>query len=241
MPQFIIDQQTGEVALSLEHFLNLNLFKDTQRKNCYSIIFLKGEKASLSIDFREYKLEGNHVICLSPYQSFALCSDTECHGFQLSFHPDFFCTYRHQNEVETEGVLFGNFHDLPFFKIVDETSFLNLIDQISNEIDIDCIAQHEVLVSYLKIFLIEAIRQKKKFSKNVDLSCYNMQTEVLQSLMDAINNHYTEKHSPKEYADLLCTSTKTLAGITKKYMNQTLTCLISNRILIEAKRELYLT
>ena len=40
---------------------------------------------------------------------------------------------------------------------------------------------------------------------------------------------------------MLCISAKTLAGISKKYLNQTPTSLISNRIIIEAKRELYLT
>ena len=48
-------------------------------------------------------------------------------------------------------------------------------------------------------------------------------------------------HSPHEYADMLCISSKTLAGIVKKFLNQTPTALITNRIVIAAKRELYLT
>lgn len=241
MSEIIINQQTGELAFGLERFRNLNKFKDAQRNNYYSIIFLSSNKAKLSVDFSEYVLEGNHMTCLSPYQIFALSSSEECSGFRLSFHPDFFCTYRHQNEVETEGVLFGNFHVLPFFKLFDETLFFKLIDQISIEMDKKSIAQHEILVAFLKIFLIEAVRQKKEFDKDSELSLYCRQTEVLQSLIDAINNNYTKKHSPQEYADMLCTSSKTLAGISKKYLNQTLTSLIANRILLEAKRELYLT
>jgi AraC-like DNA-binding protein len=48
-------------------------------------------------------------------------------------------------------------------------------------------------------------------------------------------------HSAGDYADLLHISAKALARITKTHFNKTLTDLISERIIIEAKRELYLT
>lgn len=242
MSQIIIDQQTGELAFGLERFCDLDQFKDEQRKNYYSILYIEGSGVKLSVDFSEYDLEGDqNMVCLSPYQIFALRSERKCSGFLLNFHPDFFCTYRHQNEVESEGVLFGNFHGLPFFRLCDASLFFKLIDQISGEMEKESIAQHEVLVAFLKIVLIEAVRQKRKFDKHTCTNVYSRQTEILQRLIDAINNNYSTMHSPQEYADMMCTSPKTLAVITKKYLDQTLTSLIANRILIEAKRELYLT
>jgi len=203
MSQIVINKQNKELAFRLEQLINLDQFNHLQRKNYYSIILLNSNRAKLSVDFSEFLLKGNHIICLSPYQSFMLTSEEECSGFLLNFHPDFFCTYRHQNEIETEGVLFGNFHGLPFFKIFEETLFLNLIDNISKEMDKNSIAQHEVLVAFLKVFLIEAVRQKKQFDKSVVLNFSNRQSEVLQNLIDAIDNNYTKMHSPKEYADIL--------------------------------------
>ncbi len=240
MPQ-IIDKQTGELAFRLEKFNTLNQFEQLQRKNYYSIILLCGNRVELSVDFSEYHLEESHMVCLSPYQPFMLTSKDECCGYLLNFHPDFFCTYRHQNDVETEGILFGNFHALPYFKLSEETLFFDLIEQISNEMDRDCFAQHEVLVAYLKIFLIAAVRQKKEFDKNTKLNYSNRQSEVLQNFTDAINTNYAKMHSPYEYADMLCISSKTLATIVKKFLNQTPTTLITKRIIIAAKRELYLT
>ncbi|WP_324179386.1 helix-turn-helix domain-containing protein [Aquimarina gracilis] len=195
----------------------------------------------MKVDFSEYQLKENHIICLSPYQPFTLSSEEECSGFILNFHPDFFCTYRHQNEIETEGVLFGNFHGLPFFKITEEFLFFSLMEQISREMSKDSIAQHEVLVAFLKVFLIEAVRQKKKFDKDSVLKFTDRQSEILQNLVDAIESNYARLHSPQEYADMLCVSSRTLAGIVKKYLNQTLTSLITHRIVVAAKRELYLT
>lgn len=241
MVQNIIDKQNGELAFRLEKFENLNQFDHLQRKNYYSIILLYGSNYKLSVDLSKYELQGYQMICLSPYQPFMISSAASCSGWLLNFHPDFFCTYRHQNDIETEGVLFNNFSGIPHFKISEEALFFNLIDQISKEMDKDSIAQHEVLVAFLKIFLIEAVRQKKQFDKDIVPQFSDTQSEILQNFIDSIENNYCKLHSPKEYADALCVSTKTLAGIVKKYLQQTPSSLITNRIIIEAKRELYLT
>ena len=53
--------------------------------------------------------------------------------------------------------------------------------------------------------------------------------------------HFKAKHTASEYAGLLHISPKALARICKNYFQKTLTDLIAERIVIEAKRELYLT
>jgi len=241
MAQIIVDKQNGELAFRLERFGNLDQFDHIQRKNYYSILVLDGRHCALRADFNDYKLQGKQMICLAPYQPFMITSKDEATGYLLNFHPDFFCTYRHQNDIETEGILFNNFHSLPYFQITEAALLLDLITQISKEMDRDSIAQHEVLVAFLKVFLIEAVRQKKQFDKAVTPKVVDGQSEILQNLVDAIEGNYAKLHAPNEYADILCVSPKTLSGITKKYLNQTTTALISNRIVVEAKRELYLT
>ncbi|MFK7757412.1 MAG: helix-turn-helix domain-containing protein [Flavobacteriales bacterium] len=241
MAQIIINKQNGELAFRLEQLENLNQFDHLQRKNYYSIILLNGVSYTLNAELIEYDLKGKQMICLSPYQPFMITPKSMCSGWMLNFHPDFFCTYRHQNEVETEGILFNNFHGLPYFQISEEVLFHNLIGQISREMDRDSIAQHEVLVAFLKVFLIEAVRQKKEFDQEIIPKFSDGQMELLQNLVDLIEINFSTLHSPKEYADELCVSTKTMAGIVKKFLNQTPSALITNRIIVEAKRELYLT
>lgn len=241
MAQIIIDKQNGELAFRLEQFEDLSQYDHVQRKNYFSLVIVTDGSLDLLVDFSEYHLEGNHMICLAPYQPHMLTSDQNASGILLNFHPDFFCTYRHQNEVETEGVLFHNFNQPPFFEITQVETFYSLINQMSKEMEKESIAQHEVLVAYLKIFLIEAVRQKRQFDQDNRQTLPGHQSEVIQNLVDLIEANFCQVHAPQEYADLLSVSSKTLAKITKKYLNQTLTNLITNRILVEAKRELYLT
>lgn len=241
MAKTIIDSQNGELAFRLDQFEDLTQFDHLQRKNYYSLVFLTKGSAKLTVDFSKYDIEDSHMICLAPYQPYMLSSSEKCAGVLLNFHPDFFCTYRHQNEIETEGVLFHNFNQPPFFQVKEQTIFQSLLDQMSREMDNNTIAQHEVLVAYLKVFLIESVRQKKQYNASDVPQSSNRQSEMIQSLVDTIEDNFCSKHSSQDYADMLCINTKTLAGLVKKYLNQTPTNLITNRIVIEAKRELYLT
>ena len=92
---------------------------------------------------------------------------------------------------------------------------------------------------YLKIFLINASRIK--LNQSPDKIMGEKEPFVLQTLKDAIEVHYKTKHSAGEYADLLNISVRALSRIGKTQFNKTLTSLIAERIIIEAKRELYLT
>lgn len=59
--------------------------------------------------------------------------------------------------------------------------------------------------------------------------------------MDNIEAHFQREHQPGFYASILNITPKALGRITKQHFNKTLTDLIAERIVIEAKRELYLT
>lgn len=63
----------------------------------------------------------------------------------------------------------------------------------------------------------------------------------MHDLKEAIEIHFKTKHSASDYADMLNISAKALARITKTHFNKTISNLIAERIIIEAKRELYLT
>jgi AraC family transcriptional activator of pobA len=102
------------------------------------------------------------------------------------------------------------------------------------------IAQYELLISYLKIFLINASRIRLNQRTERELHT-EKEPYILQTLKDMIESYYKTKHSAGEYADMLNISTKALNRISKAHFNKTLTNLIAERIIIEAKRELYLT
>lgn len=219
-------------------------FNSIQRLNCYSIVFVLKGKGKFKADFSDYTFEKNTLMFFSPHQPYKIKSEEEIKGFAIHFHSDFLCVYKHHKEVACNGILFENIYQPPFLRVEQKEAdnFSFLVTQIKTEMQQENLAQYELLVSYLKIFLINATRIK--INQRPDTAQALADTKepfILQKLKDAIEKHYKTKRSASDYADILNISAKALARITKNHFNKTLTNLISERIIIEAKRELYLT
>lgn len=240
----LINPQTGNLAFKVFSFNDNSHFDHIQRLNYYSLIWIRNGRGSAKADFSEHDFTQNTLFAFSPYQPFMFQKDEELQGVVINFHPDFFCIHKHQQEVACNGVLFNNIYNPPFVS-VDETAnstFKMLLEQITSEMQNPALAQYELLVSYLKIFLITASRLKTAQQTETQINPEETKEPfILQNLKNYIETHFKTKHSASDYADLLNISAKALAKLTKTHFNKTLTDLISERIIIEAKRELYLT
>ena len=240
----LINPQTGNLAFKVFSFNNNSHFDHIQRLNYYSLIWIKNGKGTAKADFSEYDFIQNTLFAFSPYQPFMFQTDEQIQGNVINFHPDFFCIHKHHQEVACNGVLFNNIYNPPFVALDENanSTFKMLFEQITVEMQNPALAQYELLVSYLKIFLITASRLKAEQQTAIQINpAENKEPFILQNLKNYIETHFKTKHSASDYADLLNISAKTLAKLTKTHFNKTLTDLISERIIIEAKRELYLT
>ena len=239
----LVNQQNGNLAFKLFSFEDNSYFDHLQRNNYYSLIWVTEGIGQLKTNFSEYNFEKNTLFSFTPYQPFMFSSNM-IKGIAIYFHSDFFCIHKHQTEVTCNGVLFNNVYQVPFV-LVDEslqTTFNKIIEQIKSEMQNPGLAQYELLISFMKIFLIAASRSKaQQQPQTIPSEKGNKEPVILQSLREAIENDFKSKHTPKDYAVLLNISPNALAKITKKHFNKTLTDLIAERIIIEAKRELYLT
>ncbi|WP_428741709.1 helix-turn-helix domain-containing protein [Tenacibaculum sp.] len=240
----LINPQTGNLAFKIYHLEKENTFDHIQRLNYYSLIWIQKGNGTLKADFSEYDFNENMLLSFSPYQPFMLCSKKDISGVVIHFHPDFFCIHKHHNEVACNGVLFNNIYNPPMVQVEEKAakSFEMILEEFKDEMKKSALAQYELLVSYLKIFLITASRLKTEQQTEAQKTTINNEEPfILQNLKNYIGKHYKIKHSASEYANMLAITPKALTKLTKTHFNKTLTDLISERIIIEAKRELYLT
>ncbi len=239
----LVNPQNGNLAFKLFSFEGNDNFDHLQRYNYFSLIWITTGKGNVKADFSEYAFNENSLFAFSPYQPFMFCNAENIKGIAIHFHSDFFCILKHHKEVSCNGVLFNNIYQPPFTAIDDHstTTFKMLVEQIKTEMQNPALAQYELLISYLKIFLITAARLRTQQQPNAHTPAENEEPFILQNLKDAIETHFRSKHSASNYAELLNITPKALAKITKTHFNKTITDLISERIIIEAKRELYLT
>ncbi|MEO9511012.1 MAG: helix-turn-helix transcriptional regulator [Flavobacteriaceae bacterium] len=237
----ILTKSNNELAFKLTSFKNLDAFDHLVRYNYYTIFLIEKGNFQLKIDLDKFDLPPKTAICLSPYQPFMMISNEETVGYMINFHPDFFCTYRHQNEIETEGVLFNNFSSEPFFKISNLSKLIAHIFHMNEEIQENSIGIHEVLISSLKIFLINLIREKQQTDALQNASKVNEKPVLMQNLVDCIEEHFKSLHTSSDYAKILFVTPQLLNKVVQSECNISISQLIMNRIMIEAKRELYLT
>jgi AraC family transcriptional activator of pobA len=240
----LVNPQNGNLAFKVFGFADNSHFDYLQRNNYFTLIWIKAGKGKIKADFSEYEFEDNTLFAFSPYQPYMILPDGEIEGEAINFHTDFFCILKHHSEVACNGVLFHNIYKPPYLHIDGSSAatFNMVIDQIRAEMKVPAMAQYELLVSYLKIFLITASRLKKQQHPDAEkMVTDNPEPFILQKLKDNIELHFKTKHSPSNYADILNITPKALGKITKTHFNKTLTDLIAERIVMEAKRELYLS
>lgn len=240
----LVNPQNGNLAFKLFSFDSVSCFDHIQRLNYYTLIWVKKGKGKVKVDFSEYDFIENQLLAFAPYQPFMLSASDAIEGVVIHFHPDFFCIMKHHNEVACNGVLFNNIYEPPYVLIdeVAKATFNMVLEQMKVEMQNPALAQYELLISYLKIFLITASRLKKEQQTAAPSQVEDHSAPfILQNLKNYIELHFKTKHSASDYADLLNITPKALAKITKNHFNKTLTNLIAERIIIEAKRELYLT
>ncbi|TDX01535.1 helix-turn-helix domain-containing protein [Dinghuibacter silviterrae] len=236
----LTDPRTKQVALKVTPFTDDSLFNSLKKYNCFSMLLVSKGRGTVQRDETQYAFNSGCLLSFAIYQPFMVKPADAVEGVLVNFHPSFFCLFKHRQEVSCNGVLFNNLYDTPVAELTpgDLRSLSVIVDQISSEMQRRQQPDQDVLLSYLKVFLMEASRAKIEQREGAQPVKAPL---TLENLRTAIETHYKTLHSPGDYGDLLHISTKALNKACKAHFDKTLTDLIAERLIIEAKRELYLT
>jgi AraC family transcriptional activator of pobA len=242
--QLINPAHDNQLALMVEPLEQNEHLTAVRRNPFYSAIWIKKGEGRFRVDLADWPFSDNSMLFFTPYQPFNLHPEGVIEGVALHFHSDFFCIEKHKKEVACNGVLFNNLYEPPSVFVDDgaRNEFEGILNSMVVEMKAGEFAQTEMLVTWLKLFLIKASRLKVQQSPQAlaDVAG-DKEPFLLARLKDHIEAHYRSKHTPADYAELLHITPKTLGKLVKTHWNRTPTAIIQERILVEAKRELYLT
>ncbi|HEV2479468.1 MAG TPA: helix-turn-helix domain-containing protein [Puia sp.] len=237
-PLTLRDAANGELSLAVAGFDAASLFAEPRQEPYFSILLVRRGAGKAIRDGAAFTFSAPCLLCFSIYQPYSLAADGVFEGVLLNFHPGFFCLFEHRREVSCNGVLFNNLYDTPVVELgADVEALLTIALQMRDELGRPGPADRDVLLSFLKVFLIHASRVK--LEQQADGS--RQAAPILGELTSAIETHYRTHHQAGDYEQLLHVSAAVLNKASKQYFGKTLTALIAERLIIEAKRQLYLT
>jgi len=202
----------------------------------YQIFWIKEGKGTYTIDFKSYSFNGNVLLFLSPGQIFTIDSEKIKEAYQLNFIKDFYCIQTHDAEIACNGVLFNNVYENPFiYPSEKESKKLDyIIELLIEEFKLEETAQYDMLQSYLKQFIIQAVRLKKEAYPVIEETA----SKLFKDFSVLVELNFKKLHSVTEYANRLGISPKSLTKHLQKLGTETPSDFIKNRIITEAKRQL---
>ena len=236
----LVDPRQGGVALRLQEFVLSAGSVFNERSNYFGIRWIEAGSGTWELDLATFPFEAPVLLFSAPYQNFLLKSHETVRGVCIRFHAEFLCIETHHEAIGCNGVLFNNVYGAPMARLTpdDESSLKLIIEQMQAELASGALATSEILVSYLKIFLIRATRLKLAQDERATDMLAPRIPPILERLKDLIEEHYRSRHRPADYAKTVGMNPQALGKLTRTYFHKTLTDLIRERILKHAKWQL---
>ncbi|KRB55586.1 AraC family transcriptional regulator [Flavobacterium sp. Root186] len=234
-----LKSQSGTNLISLQK-VQQNILSTPVQFSEYTIIVIKEGEGIFYSDFGTFPFKGPMMLFATPLQLIYIKEINAIQYDILQFHGDFYCIEYHREEVACNGLLFNNVYIEPSLKLelIDQAIFANLNDQITEELS-NPAPSDIVLKSLLQLFLAKSSQIKiRELEKNTDSQIRDDEMERFKNLLD---NNFLTLHKPSDYADLLRMSTNNLTKRCSKYFKKTPSQLITERIMLEAKKQLHLT
>lgn len=215
-----------------------NLIDLKMREKMYKILFLKEGSVRIKIDFETSIQHAPSLIFISENQLLNIQKEPDhLEEIALSFSNDFFCIKLNRSETFCDAVIF-NTTQPPYVSLNDTEAkkIEYLISSINNELKEANEYQEEIITSQLKTLLLYASKVKLKQFGAVHTATLSPVVNNFQNLLD---EKYEKEHNVQFYADTLNISSKGLNKAVKKELGRTVSELIKEKLIIEAKRELY--
>lgn len=228
-----------------EYFEVVNITKE----NCYllkegsneqlSLLWFNTNDNRLIVDAVEHTFNENQIVCITEFHNI---KPVQIQGLQLlRFNRPFYCITNHDSEVGCKGILFFGSSNLPIINLAEKDADIlaTVWKMLCIEMESRDNLQLEMLQMMLKRILILCTRVYKT-QENFDQLKQSNDT-IIRAFNFLVEQHFREKHTVSEYAELLNKSPKTLANLFKKISAKTPLELIKNRRMLEARRLLSYT
>ena len=204
----------------------------------YEIVLFKKGEGKHTVDFTEYPVSDNTVFFIAPGQIHSFDEHHNAEGFVMKICSSILTDDTYRDTVLMKYNLFNAHDGVPYKKISDncEHSLERMLALIEKEINLpDSIGHKEYLQSLVKMFIIQIERCQVENNNEVFITTKTSHRMFL-AFRREIEHNFHKLHTVKEYASLMNISTRTLTNYVAECSNFSPLEMITNRIILEAKR-----
>lgn len=208
------------------------------RHNFFEICVFSEGSGTHEIDFVSHPIKSKSIHVVAPGQIHNVQKDKDTNGYIIAFNREFYTIFfpgQDDGETTLPGYNVGN---NAIFNLSDNEfqNFLEIVRQVIKESQQEKKHTRQILSYYLHIFILKLsdfiqdtiIQESDKDEHQHLINCFKKEVE----------QHYKNIHLVKEYATLLDIDPIKLNKVCKKLTLKTAGEIITDRIMLEAKRQL---
>ncbi|WP_284652274.1 helix-turn-helix domain-containing protein [Flavobacterium terrisoli] len=215
------------------HLKAHSFIEKPHRHNFYLLVLFTNGSGTHEIDFTKYNIKPGSLFVLQPGQIHHWQLSEDIEGYIFFYSSAIYNLYFGHKKLE----------DYPFYQSVmnqpeivfepnELTALLPYFDLMIYESQTNTPRKEEKLLNLLDCIHIE-IAQKYLSTTNHKTHSYNYKIHQLEHLLE---QYFQTEKSPSFYAGKMNITLKHLNRICKDILNQTVTELITNRVILEAKK-----
>jgi AraC-like DNA-binding protein len=214
-----------------------DLVHTLHRHDFFFVLAVQNGKGIHEIDFIQYPVHDHCIFILRPGQVHQLQLNAACTGFLMEFDLSFYQPKNTITEHRWKKTSSKNYCE------VEAARFMRLhfiLENVFNEFTSKNEGYLEAIKANLDLFFIEYIRQSRN-PKSIVKTGTGYAQERFEELVHLLEKNIGSMKNVSDYADLLNVSSYQLNSITKASVGKTVSEMINEQIVLEAKRYLLAT
>lgn len=214
-----------------------DIIHDLHRHDFYFILAVDSGSGIHEIDFAQFQVSNNSVFILRPGQVHKLELKNYSTGFLIEFDAAFYKPSDNATVERLKKATRKNVCTVSADKFAPMFASLSGIFREFNDRQEGYI---EVIKANLGVFFIEYIRQSHN-RQSIEPATSTYTQERFEELIELLESRISELKTVSQYADVLSLSPYQLNAISKAMVGKTVSEMINDQILLEAKRYLLAT
>lgn len=207
---------------------------DKTKGKWHTFIYITGGSGVIQIDFDEHVTIKNKIFFIEKYKYWSWVKMEQLDGVMVQFTDSFYNhIYTGNPKIKSDQSLIGDFQ--PFIKIEENNVkyWKNVFDNILYEDNHYRENSKEIICLSLKILIL--MYHRNVFSKGI-MIISDRKKQLLGEFRKLVNSKFLEWKNPKEFAIQLNITPNYLNALCKETYFKTVSEIIQERVILEAKR-----